>query len=183
VKNTNTILILLTAFVAVFMQALTGGVREWIGAQIDLLPPLMVVAALLGGLRAVSLLAICGGLWFDSLSANPAGVSVLPLFIVGYAIYPQRELILKDLIFAQFILGLIASFACPLLVLLTLFSIGCEPIIGWGTLWQLLLMGLLGGALTPLCFRLLPALYRAFFHPPLPQISFRQDREIRRGRR
>ena len=42
-----------------------------------------------------------GGLWFDSLSANPLGVSVLPLFLVGLAIHLNRELILRDQAFAQ----------------------------------------------------------------------------------
>ena len=50
---------------------------------------------------------------FDSLSANPLGVSVLPLFLVGFLIYRQRELILRDQPFAQFVLGLGASAAVP----------------------------------------------------------------------
>jgi rod shape-determining protein MreD len=181
-KSINTILLLLAAFVAVFAQALFAGVREWTGAQVDLLPALVVVAALHGGMRAVALLSVSGGLWFDALSANPLGVSILPLFAVGYVIYQKRELILRDLVFAQFILGLMASFVCPLLVLLTLFTMGRLPLMGWGTLWQLLLAGVLGGALTPVCFRFFRQLRRSFFHPPLTQTSFRADRQIRRGR-
>ena len=57
------------------------------GTQINLLPALIVVAAFYGGGRAVALLSICGGLWFDSLSANPLGVSILPLFVVGQFIH------------------------------------------------------------------------------------------------
>ena len=51
----------------------------WLGAQIDLLPALMVYAALNAGLPTVALLAVFGGLWFDTLSANPLGISILPL--------------------------------------------------------------------------------------------------------
>lgn len=181
-KTINTILLLLTAFIAVFLQAMFAGVRDIIGTQVNLLPALIVYAALHGGLRAVALLSVCGGLWFDSLSANPFGVSILPLFAIGYLVHQKNELILRDLVFAQFILGLAASFFVPLATLLLLFSMGQSPLVGWGTLWQMLVMGLLGGALTPACFRLFRVIRHTFFHPPATQLSFRPDREIRRGR-
>ena len=63
----------------------------------DLLPALMVYAALNADIVTVSLLAVFGGLWFDALSANPPGVSILPLFAVGFVIWLQRELILREL--------------------------------------------------------------------------------------
>src|SRR5258706_10846770 len=91
----TTIFILGAAFLAVFWQAAFNGVRHLLGAQIDLLPALMVYASLYGGFTTVVLLAVLGGLWFDSLSANPLGVSVLPLFIIGVSIYASRELILR----------------------------------------------------------------------------------------
>src|SRR5438094_3400750 len=92
----NTIFILGAAFLAVFWQAAFNGVRHLLGAQIDLLPALMVYASLYGGFTNVVLLAVLGGLWFDSLSANPLGVSVLPLFVIGVAIYANRDLILRN---------------------------------------------------------------------------------------
>ena len=46
----------------------------------------MVYAGLSTGITTVALLALCGGLWFDSLSANPLGVTMLPLFVIGLAI-------------------------------------------------------------------------------------------------
>jgi rod shape-determining protein MreD len=182
VKTINTILILPVAFLAVFLQAALAGVRDIIGAQVNLLPALIVYAALQGGLRAVALLSVCGGLWFDSLSANTLGVSVLPLFAVGFLIYQQRELILRSQRFAQFVLGLTASLVVPLLTLLLMFTMGETPLVGWGTLWQLLVMGLLGGALTPVCFRFFSFVRRTFFYSPATQTTFRSDREIRRGR-
>ena len=114
----QTVLVLGAAFLAVFWEAAFGGVRHLLGAQIDLLPPLMVYASLCTGITTVVLLAVCGGLWFDSLSANPLGVTVLPLFAIGLAIYLRRELILRDETFAQLVLGLGASAAAPLLTLL-----------------------------------------------------------------
>src|SRR5215468_222748 len=71
----NPVLILLAAFLAVFWEAAFPGVRHILGAQIDLLPCLMVYAALRASLITVSLLAFFGGLCFDSLSANPLGIT------------------------------------------------------------------------------------------------------------
>ncbi|MDR3377236.1 MAG: hypothetical protein P4M10_01010, partial [Verrucomicrobiae bacterium] len=67
------------AFVAVFCEAALPAPRHWLGAAIDLLPALMVYTALNASLATVCLLAVLGGVWFDSLSANPLGVSILPL--------------------------------------------------------------------------------------------------------
>src|SRR5438094_1741843 len=114
----NTILVLLVAYLAVFWEAAFNGVRHLLGAQIDLLPALMVYASLFGSLRTVGLLAVLGGLWFDSLSANPLGVSVLPLFLCGMVIVANRDLILREQTFAQLVLGFGASLVMPLLVLL-----------------------------------------------------------------
>ena len=52
----------------------------------------MVYTALTNGIATIALLAVCGGLWFDSLSLNPLGASVLPLLVIGVAIYRSREL-------------------------------------------------------------------------------------------
>ena len=51
-------------------------------------------------LATISLLAVLGGSWFDALSANPFGASILPLFAVGFVIYLRRDLILRELSFA-----------------------------------------------------------------------------------
>jgi len=178
----NTAFILGTAYLAVFGEAAFSGLRHLVGAQIDLLPALMVYAALCTGLTSVALLALCGGLWFDSLSANPLGVSVLPLFAIGLAIYLKRDLILRDETFARLALGLGASAAAPVLTLLLLFTMGHPPLVGWGTLWQLVVMATGGAIATPICFELFGWLERVLVHHHAIESSFRPDREIRRGR-
>ena len=178
----HTVLVLGAAFLAVFWEAAFGGVRHLLGAQIDLLPPLMVYAGLFTGITTVTLLALCGGLWFDSLSANPLGVTVLPLFAVGLAIHLKRELIMREETFAQLILGLGASVAAPLLTLLLLLTMGCAPLLGWGTLWQLVVLSVGGAIATPICFELFGWLQRTLVHHGTAESSFRSDREIRRGR-
>ena len=178
----NTILVLLVAYLAVFWEAAFNGVRHLLGAQIDLLPALMVYASLCGSLATVALLAVLGGLWFDSLSANPLGLSVLPLLLVGLPIYTKRDLILRHHTVAQFVLGLAASLLTPVLTLLLLLTSGQAPLFGWGTLWQLFVMSVGGGLATPIVFELFGLLNRALVHHRPGTSSFRPDREIRRGR-
>jgi hypothetical protein len=179
----NTILILAVAFLAVFAEAALGAPRYWLGAQIDLLPGLMIFTALNAGLPTVALLAVCGGLWFDSLSANPLGISILPLLAIGWPVYLRRELILRDLPFAQFVLGASASAAMPLLTMLMLLSGSQQPLIGWGSLWQLIVMTFGGAAATPLIFASMNWFNHALGYQVRKETSFRLDREIKRTRR
>jgi cell shape-determining protein MreD len=178
----NSILILAAAFLAVFGEAAFPGLRYWFGAQIDLLPALMIWAALNTGIVTVSLLAVLGGLWFDVLSANPLGVSILPLFAVGFVIHLQHDLILREVPFAQFVLGAAASAVVPVLTVLLLLSGGQQPLLGWGSLWQWLVMTAGGAVATPVLFAMLNWCNHALGYQPRTETSFRPDREIHRGR-
>lgn len=178
----NAILILSVAYGAVFFESWFGGFRHLLGTQIDFLPSLMVYAGLTNGLFTVGLAALVGGLWFDSLSANPLGVSVLPLFLIGSVAYQGRDLLARDDRFAQFGLGMAASAFQPLAVLFILLNIGALPLLGWMSVWQWIVMTVGGGAFAPLCFILFKRFHRAFEYPPAPQAPFRQDRQIKRGR-
>ncbi len=168
----NPILILTTAYLAVFGEAVFPGVRHLFGAQVDLLPVLMVYAALNASLLMVTLLAIFGGLWFDSLSANPLGVTILPLFIVGFVIFLQRELILRELSFAQIVIGTVASAVVPLLTVLMLLTGGKSPLLGWGSLWQWFVMTAGGALATPVIFALFNWMNRAFGYQLRTETSF-----------
>jgi rod shape-determining protein MreD len=179
----NSILVLLAALFAVFWEAAFNGVRAIFGAQVHLLPALLVYAGLSTGLITTSLTALVGGLLFDSLSANPLGVSVLPLFVVGLIIYSQRELILRDQFFAQFVLGTVASALVPAMTLLLILTKGEPPILGFGSIWQWIVMSLGGGIVTPLWFVIFGLFDRTLNYRRATETSFRSDREIRRGRK
>ena len=176
------IMIFLSAFLAVFWEASFPGIRSLLGAQVDLLPPLIVYTALSAGLPIVALMALWSGLLFDSLSANPLGVSVLPLFFVGLMVHLNRDLILREQLFAQFFIGLIASAITPTLTLLLLLTKGIEPMLGWGSLWQWMVVSAGGAVATPIFFVLFGWFNRVFGYQPATETSFRPDREIRRGR-
>jgi len=176
------ILILLCALLAVFWQGAFPSIRHLLGAQIDLLPPLMVYAALSASLVTMTLLAVVGGLMFDSLSANPLGTSVLPLFLVGLAIHWRRDLILRDQFYAQFILGLMASIVAPALSVLLLLTLGQTPLLGWGSLWQWLVLAVSGAVASPVLFAVFGWCHQLLGYRRIIETSFRPDREIRRGR-
>lgn len=178
----HTILILGTAFVAVFLQAACDGLRGWLGVQVDLLPALVVYAALRANLATLALLAVGGGLGFDALSVNPLGVTILPLFLVGFALHVRRDLILREQPFAQFVLGGAAGALTPALTVLLLLTAGHSPLLGWGSVWQLAVLGLTSGALTPLVFLFFDACNRTLSYRHRTQSSFRPDRDLRRGR-
>jgi cell shape-determining protein MreD len=175
-------MILLAAFLAVYLESAINVLRQLVGTQVDVLPALMVYAALTGGPGTIALLAVLGGLWFDSLSANPPGVSILPLLVIGAVIQANRTIILRDESFAQFVLGLAASAGAPILAVVLLVTLGENPLIGWASLWQLGIMTLGGAVLTPLIFILLDRLQQALTYPLATPDGFRPDREIKRGR-
>jgi rod shape-determining protein MreD len=178
----NSILVLAAIFLAVFAQGAFEMFRRVTGVQFDLLPALMVYASLTTGLETLVAAALLGGLGLDALSANPLGISVLPLFVVGLAIHLKRELILRDQIFAQFTLGLAASAAVPFMTLVLLLTLGHTPLLGWGTLWQFIVITSVGGVATPALFWVFNWMLHALVHSGDLQTSFRSDREIQRGR-
>ena len=178
----NTCAILLAAYVAVFLQAYVVVVRNWIGVQPDLLPVLMVYCGLSTGWLTLSLTAVLGGLWFDSLSANPLGITILPLVLVGSVIHKTRDLVLRDQPYARLVLGMAAGAATPFLTVLLLLANGYKPLLGWGTLWQWLILALGAGLLTPICFACFDWINHALAYSRTAETSFRPDREIKRGR-
>jgi cell shape-determining protein MreD len=170
------------AWLAVFAQTQFRPVTNLFGTPLAVLPALLVYAALTNRLPTVAALAMLGGLGLDSLSANPLGVSILPLFVVGFGLHLRQHLILRDQRYAQFWLGFAAGILVPLLTLLLLRLDSRPPIVGPLLLWQLLVTGLLNGVVCPGVFRLFDALHGAFDYKPVIEGSFRPDREIKRGR-
>ena len=176
-------MIFAAAYLAVFGEAVFPSVRHLLGAQVDLLPAIMVYAALNADIATVALLAIFGGLWFDSLSANPLGITILPLFAVGFVIFLQRDLILRGLSFTQMVLGAVASAVVPALTVLLLLTAGKDPLLGWGSLLQWIVMTAGGAVATPIIFALFDWCNHALGYQPRTESSFRPDREILRGKK
>lgn len=175
-------LILSFAFLAVFGETVLGAPRELLGAQVDLLPALMIYAALNADIVTISLLAVLGGVWVDSLSANPLGISILPLMVAGFPIHLRRDLILRSSPFAQLMLGAAASALVPALTVMMLLNGGTQPLIGLGSIWQWLVMIVAGALVTPVIFALGDWCGGALGYKLRTQVSFRADRETRHGK-
>lgn len=177
------LLLLAAAFGLVLLQSAFDLTRWLCGAQLNLLPGLMVYAALTCEWPALVALALAAGLLFDSLSANPLGTMTLALFAPAWLIHRKRGLILRDLPFARLMLGLAATGATPLIAVLLLLTARAELALGWYSLGQWAVLTLIGGLLTPLLFELLEASRAALTYQRAQATSFRPDREIRRGRK
>jgi cell shape-determining protein MreD len=178
----HTFFVLFAAFSAIFMQTTANSLRSVVGAQVDLLPSLMVYASLSAGMPTVAALSIVGGLLLDSQSANPLGISILPLFAIGFLIQKYRGLILREQRVAQLVLGFSASAFAPLVTFLLLLNTDKQPLVSWFSLWQWLLMTGLGGLACPLWFWIFDKLNLALSYKALNETSFRSDRQIKRGR-
>jgi len=174
--------VFLTAFAAAFFQAWFGVFRDLIGAQFDLLPPLVVYAGLTMNIWSAAALAVLSGLWIDSLSSNPLGVSVLPLFLTALIAHECRDVLLRRNAFAQMIIGGVASALCPCLTLFLILNLGRNPLLGWLSAWQLAVLTVSGGLLTPACFLLFERVNRSLDYQPVVEGGFRADRELVRGR-
>ena len=178
----NTIILFAVTYLAVFATGYWNGFRNLLGSQFDFLPALMVYCGLRTSLGILTTEAILGGCLFDSLSANPMGITMVPLFLIGFIVHHQRELILREETFAQFVVGTGASAVAPLLTILLLLGGGYKPLIGWGSLWQIVVMAAAGGCFTPMCFWFFDRVQRTLNYQSRPETSFRPDREIKRGR-
>lgn len=178
----NSIPLFITAYVAVFLAAYPTSIRSLFGVQLDLLPPLMVYCGLNSTWGTLASIALVGGALFDSVSSNPLGVSTLTLFLVGFAIHWNRETILRDQLFAQFVLGLIAGISVPFTSLLILWGFGYTPLVGLSTIWQVATTALVGAVATPVLFWMLGRAKATFNYRSIQDTSFRSDREIKRGR-
>lgn len=180
--NLNSMPLYAAAYLAVFVAAYPNGFRSTLGTQIDLLPPLVVYCALQSKWTTLAGITIFGGYLFDSLSANPLGLTTASLFISGCVIRVNRETILRDQTFAQLVIGFMASLATPVVSLLFLWLLGRPPLTGFGSIWQLVSTALLGALATPVLFGTFERIKRKLNFRPVPESSFRADREIKRRR-
>ena len=91
-------------------------------------------------------------------------------------------MILRGLPFAQLVLGAAASALVPALTILLLLNGGKQPLIGWGSLWQWMVMTAGGAVATPIIFSLVEWFSQALGYKLRTQAGFRPDREIRHGK-
>ncbi len=165
VFNFHSLVILLAALIGVFLESACTLPRDLLGAPVHPLPPLIIYAALQSNLATLTLLAILGGLWQSALSADPVGISMAPLFLVGILVASYRKHFVRQQWFVHAMLGAAASALVPALVLFMLITLGHEPALNWFSLWQWLVASAGGGLITLAIFPLLDRARRALTHP------------------
>ncbi|MDP6893571.1 MAG: rod shape-determining protein MreD [Verrucomicrobiota bacterium] len=177
------LLLLLGAYFLTFMQSHWHGPRLWLGFQPDLTPALLVFVGMTMGARYISTVALATGLWLDSLSANPFGISVFPLFLVGWIVFYIREKIMTKEFMAQLYLGVIASLTVFLFQLILLGMLSVNPMIGWEIVFWSILNAFLCGVSVPLLNFMYKVFIRWFSHPPYePNKWLNNNRQIVRGK-
>lgn len=173
---------LATAYLVIFAEARFDGVRKLLGTQIHLLPGMLVYAAISFNVSTVIACATIVGLLFDILSANPMGTTSVAGLMVTFGMFHFRELLLREQLTAQFVLGAVASAVVPLISVLVMMAAGVLPLIRWGSVAQWVLVTAGGAAFTPLWFLLFNWLDRVLRYKEVTELSFRQDRQIARGK-
>ena len=159
--------LLVIALLALYLANTLDWHQHITGTRIDPLPALMVCAALRAPVHALMLLAVFGSLWQTSLSADPPGISMIPLFAVSVAVSLNQRAIHTRLWGARFAAAATAGAFVPLFTLGLLMLLGREPLLGWFSIWQLGLMSFSSGLLALIFFPLLEWLDRAVEDQPL----------------
>ncbi|HVK57159.1 MAG TPA: rod shape-determining protein MreD [Candidatus Kapabacteria bacterium] len=185
VQPTNGITLLVflfTGYAIIFAQAKLTFFRDTFGAQPDLLPGMIVFAAMAFRVETVMLCAAILGVLLDAFSLNTLGVSVVSLGAIGFAASRYRELLLSEQFTTHWVLGLIASGIAPFITYIILRLSGMYPLVGAGSAWHWAITTAGGGLVTPLWFKVFNRLDDALRFKEIPESTFRADRQIARGR-
>ncbi len=195
--------LLLGSILIVFGESTIELFRQVVGAQPDLLAPLVVYAALSTNLPTTIATALTGGLAFDALSSGPPGLTSVPLTVLGVLLHRRREVFLKNSTWAQMLLGGASALAVSAASVALLFvlwplvagggppssfmperreGLADLPSLDWGTLWQLVVVAVGGAIGAPVIFRVFRWVEKTFHYPLIRPTAYRPDREIQRRR-
>lgn len=158
-----------------------SGLRAITGISIDLLPMIMTYIAMNYRVGVIALFSIIGGVMYDSLSANPLGITCFGLFSAGAVINYLKQFVVKTLYQSQSTFGFIACMVSPLISLVAMLSMGIKPLIDVEWLLKIIISAVICGLLTPLVFKFFQWIDHTFNYKPVVATSFRADREIEHG--
>ena len=177
------LVLLLGVYFLIFLQSHWQVPRFWLGFQPDLTPALMVFVGLTMGAGYVSTIALMSGLWLDSLSANPFGMSIFPLFLVGWIVFCFRKKIMAVEFMAQIYLGILGGLLVFLLQLTLLKLLSFNPLIGWGMFFFTMLNAFFCGLAVPFFYLLHKWFKSLFSHSSYEPNNWRNNnRQIVRGK-
>jgi len=176
------ILLFVAGWLAAFAPTQFVVLRDLLGAPVSLGPALVVYAAFTHGLPTATMFAVMLGLGSDALSGSRLGLGALMPLAAAFFLSTRQHLLLRDERYAQFWLGLGAGVALPLGHGWILVAAHAEPAIGWHSVRQLLVLGLLNGAACPAFFWAFDRLRQSLEYPAAPTSFQAGLREMKRGR-
>lgn len=161
---------LFTAVVmAMALQCALAGVLHPAGAKLDLMPAMVVFAALFASWnRALFVAAVCG-LLFDALSFQALGLSVPPLTVAAAVINHFQRVLYRDNIVLQLALAGATSLAVSLWTWLLLQFCATPLPFEFAIAAKVALIGLLASLGTPLLLWLMKIAARWFGQLPCGQ--------------
>lgn len=145
----------LAVVLAMALQCTLAAVVNISGAKLELVPAMVVFAALFANWRRALFVAVAGGLLFDALSYQPLGLSVAPLAVATVAINHFQRVLYRRNILLQIALGGATSFAVSVWTWMLLRFTATPLPLQLDILEKIVLIALLAAAGTPLLLWLL----------------------------
>lgn len=176
------ITLFLAGWLAAFAPTQFVVLRALVGAPLSIWPALLVYAAFTHGLSTTSVFAVLLGLFTDSLSGSRLGLGAVAPFAAAFLLNTRQHLLLRNQRYAQFWLGLGAGVGLPLGHGILLAAAHADPALGWHSVRQFLVLGLLNGAACPAFFWGFDRLRETLEHPAAPTSFQAGLREMKRGR-
>jgi cell shape-determining protein MreD len=119
---------------------------------------------------------------YDAISLNPLGVTSFSLIIPGFMIYTARHLFMPNQRHLQFLCGLFVGILQPLISFVILLTARKTPFFSVDMMMVITVSGLICGIVTPAIYKTVSWLDKTFNYKKADKNSFRQDREIIRGK-
>jgi len=162
-----TLAILTTALIGTYTPTAWSLPQRLCGFQLDPLPVLVMVVALRCPISTVGILAIFGSLTQSALSSSPVGITILPLYSLGFIVHMNSQHLAFSGIGTRFALGAASGAFVPILSLVILLLTNHQPLVGWFSFWHWLAGAVLSGLLALAFFPLIQWLDRSVEEQPL----------------
>lgn len=147
-KKFELLTILLAAYFLVCLQISFHSIGFWIHGYIQF-PALAIIYSSTRKLSEISwIYCVIVGLWVDSLSMNPLGLSILTLIACNALSMKTRKALIGKPWLSNFSSGFITGSLYPCLTVILLLLFGESPVTGWRFILSVALSGLVIGLLS-----------------------------------
>ncbi len=178
-----TIFLLIIGYIIVALEiTIFAQIRGITGFDVDLLPAVVACIGLISPIETMLIVSCIVGIMYDAVSLNPLGVTSFSLIIPGIMIYTVRHLFMPKQWQLQFLCGLFVGIMQPLISFIILLSMRRAPFFSVDVIMVITVSGLICGFVTPAIYKTVSWLDKTFNYKKVNKNSFRQDREIIRGK-